>query len=414
MATPLLRITYRRAVIFACFLVLYEFLTYIANDMIMPAMIFVVDEFHAPETAIARSLSTYILGGASLQLLLGPLSDRYGRRPVMLCGAVLFCVFTVALAFTHSINWFLILRCFEGMGLCFISVVGYAVLQEMFDEMDAIRLIAVMASVAILAPLIGPLAGALFLHIFSWRFIFIFIGVGALFALWGLWRFMPESIGAQLRDGTYIQSTPFTVRVVMKNYLRLLGHSSVLCGGIAYGLLAIPCVAWIALSPKMLVQDAHYSLLDYGLWQLPIFGSFVVGNITLSKLSRHFTTGQLINFGACLTVLGLFAMLVLPLIHTGGAICLIPGLMLYSFGYSVVATPMNRWILFSNNVGKGTVSGFICVLSMLLQALGIEVINELYTRDQVVLFGVYCFAIGILYSVFLFVARKYTPSHAAI
>ena len=80
MPQPLINITRKQALIFAAFLVLYEFLTYIANDMIMPGMIKVVESFHGTEAAIASSLTAYVLGGASLQLFLGPLSDRYGRR----------------------------------------------------------------------------------------------------------------------------------------------------------------------------------------------------------------------------------------------------------------------------------------------------------------------------------------------
>lgn len=90
MAQPLINITRQQALVFACFLVLYEFLTYVANDMIMPGMLKVVESFKGPESAVATSLTAYILGGASLQLFLGPISDRYGRRPVMLSGAFLF------------------------------------------------------------------------------------------------------------------------------------------------------------------------------------------------------------------------------------------------------------------------------------------------------------------------------------
>ncbi|AHE66658.1 arabinose efflux permease [Legionella oakridgensis ATCC 33761 = DSM 21215] len=90
MIQPLINITRRHAFVFAGFLVLYEFLTYIANDMIMPGMIYVVATFHGPESAVATSLTAYMIGGASLQLFLGPISDRYGRRPVMIFGASLF------------------------------------------------------------------------------------------------------------------------------------------------------------------------------------------------------------------------------------------------------------------------------------------------------------------------------------
>ncbi|WP_419419376.1 MFS transporter [Legionella sp. D16C41] len=132
MAHPLINISRKQALSFASFLVLYQFLTYIANDMIMPGMIQVVTSFQGPESAIATSLTAYILGGASLQLFLGPISDRIGRRPVMLAGAILFFVFTAFIACSNSIGQFLLARYFEGMGLCFIGVIGYATLQEIF------------------------------------------------------------------------------------------------------------------------------------------------------------------------------------------------------------------------------------------------------------------------------------------
>ena len=71
MSEPLIPITRKHAFLFATFLVLYEFLTYVANDMIMPGMLQVVNSFNAPESTVATSLTFYILGGASLQIFLG-------------------------------------------------------------------------------------------------------------------------------------------------------------------------------------------------------------------------------------------------------------------------------------------------------------------------------------------------------
>src|SRR3990167_7876094 len=222
MAEPLIDITRKHALIFATFLVLYEFLTYIANDMIMPGMLAVVHSFHGPESAVATSLTAYILGGASLQLFLGPISDRYGRRPVMIVGALFFFVCTLIIACSNSIDQFLMARFFQGMGLCFIGVVGYATLQEIFDEMDAIRLIAVMANVSTIAPLIGPLVGAIFILYFDWRTLFVIIGAFSLVALWGLWQFMPESVGQIKRDGQQIKQVSLSPRVILTNYKNLL------------------------------------------------------------------------------------------------------------------------------------------------------------------------------------------------
>ena len=116
MAGLLINISRKQAMIYAVFLVLYEFLTYIANDMIMPGMISVVKSFHGPESAIATSLTLYVLGGASLQLFLGPISDRHGRRPVMIFGACLFFLCTVFIAASNSMDQFLMARFFQGMG----------------------------------------------------------------------------------------------------------------------------------------------------------------------------------------------------------------------------------------------------------------------------------------------------------
>jgi DHA1 family multidrug/chloramphenicol efflux transport protein-like MFS transporter len=80
----------RNLILFAVFFIIYEFNAYISNDMIMPGMIKVVTEFNSPVENIAKSLSLFIIGGSSLQIFLGPLCDRYGKRNILLIGNVFF------------------------------------------------------------------------------------------------------------------------------------------------------------------------------------------------------------------------------------------------------------------------------------------------------------------------------------
>lgn len=151
------------------FLLLYEFSVYIANDMIMPGMIQIVKEFSVSDVFIPSSLTAYMLGGASLQIFLGPLSDRYGRRKIMLFGVTVFLLATIANGISGSIDQFMIARFFQGMGVCYIGVIGYATIQEMFEEKKAIKIISMMTTVSILAPLIGPLSGSIYLEHYNWR-----------------------------------------------------------------------------------------------------------------------------------------------------------------------------------------------------------------------------------------------------
>ncbi len=396
---------------FAGFLVLYEFLTYIANDMIMPGMIKVVESFNGPDSAVATSLTLYILGGASLQLFLGPISDRYGRRPVMLWGALLFFLCTIAIACSNSINQFLAARFFQGMGLCFISVIGYATLQEIFAEMDAIRLISIMANVSTAAPLLGPLLGAAFILYFSWRFIFIIIGIFALFALWGLWRYMPEPVGQIKTDGEEIKRISLSPRVVAHNYYNLLKNPAFMLGSLALGFLVLPCVAWIALAPVILIKDAKLTVMEYALWQFPVFASILLGNWLLQRLTRKGTLRKILVTGSLISSFGLCLTFIIPFSANNYFIWLLPGFIIYFFGLGITGGPLNRFIIFSTPVGKGTTSALMSMIAMCIQALGIEVANHLYTfMPSNALFGLYSAFAAILYLLVLYgaliLARK--------
>lgn len=399
MSKPLINITRKQALWFSAFLVLYQFLTYIANDMIMPGMIHVVSSFHAPESAIATSLTAYILGGASLQLFLGPISDSYGRRSVMLIGVIIFTLFTFFIAQSDSIGQFLLARYVEGFGLCFTTVIGYATLQEIFSEMDAIRITSVLTNIASLAPLLGPLAGATFLLYFSWRGIFVLIGSLALISLWGVWRFMPEPIGAIKKDGQAIPRIPFTPKTVIKNYGQLLSNPTFMMGAFASGLLGIPCIAWIALSPIIIVTDAHLTVIHYALWQLPIFTAGLFGNGYLRQLTRQRTVKQMILRGSAITVAGLFLTWLLPMLISSHFVYLMPGLILYGFGIGVACAPLSRFILFSTPVSKGTAYAVISMMGMCEQAIGVEAASAVYAHHSNRHFGLYCAIVGIIYLV---------------
>lgn len=107
---PLLYITPARALLFGLTLALFELLTYLASDAVMPAMPDVVTEMNASPEFIPHALNLYLLGGVVLQWLIGPLADRYGRRPLLLAGCVIFGVACLATFWVHDIGLFNLLR----------------------------------------------------------------------------------------------------------------------------------------------------------------------------------------------------------------------------------------------------------------------------------------------------------------
>jgi len=369
--------------------------------MIMPGMIQVVKSFNAPESTVATSLTIYILGGASLQLILGPISDAYGRRPLMLIGAAIFCFFTILIANAHSMDQFLTSRFFQGMGLCFISVIGYATIQEMFEEMDAIRLISIMANAAILAPLLGPLLGAIVIHYTSWRVIFIMIAVSSLFVLWGLWHYMPEPIGQITKKGKVIPKVPFAPRFILKNYKALLTNKTFCFSTLAIGLVGIPCVSWIALAPVILITEGKLTAIQYGLWQLPVFSATIIGNWILHQLTYRYSIKTILYLGCIVLAIGTSLMTILPYFYGNHYYYLLPGVIAYFFALSIINAPLNRFCLFITTVSKGTASAIISLSVMIIGAIGIEIANICYSQHSNLVFGLYSNGVIVLFLLFM-------------
>ncbi|MDR8247258.1 MFS transporter, partial [Acinetobacter baumannii] len=93
----------------------------------------VVQEFQVGNEWVPTSMTAYLAGGMFLQWLLGTLSDRIGRRPVVLTGVVWFIVTCLATLLAQTIEQFTLLRFLQGISLCFIGAVGYAAIQESFE-----------------------------------------------------------------------------------------------------------------------------------------------------------------------------------------------------------------------------------------------------------------------------------------
>ncbi|MEN4795631.1 MFS transporter [Pantoea agglomerans] len=378
-----------RILLFPLALVLFEFATYIAHDMIQPGMLIVTSEFSVGPEWVSTSLTAYLIGGVVLQWLLGPLSDKFGRRPVMLFGILFFAVACMLMHWVSSIEEFVSLRFIQGISLCFIGAVGYAAIQEAFDEALAVRMMALMANVALLAPLAGPLAGAAWLTIGSWRSMFWLFAACSLVAFVVLWRVMPETAG----DRSHSIALPNLAR----NYGRLMKDRLVMFGSFAIGLVFIPILTWVALSPVILMHDEGLSRMQYALLQLPVFLAMIAGNLTLSKLAGRVPIEQPVKFAAWPILIGLSMALVESLMNSHGYLLITAGLSLYAFGAGMVNAGLYRLTLYASNEGKGSVAAMLGMISIMTLAVGIELAKSGYFSGGTLWFCLVNFISGVLW-----------------
>ncbi|MDY0970272.1 MFS transporter [Siccibacter turicensis] len=379
----------RQALLFPLCLVLYEFSTYIGNDMIQPGMLTVVEQYQAGVEWVPTSMTAYLAGGMFLQWLLGPLSDRIGRRPVMLAGVLWFMVTCLATLLAQNIEQFTALRFLQGISLCFIGAVGYAAIQESFEEAVCIKITALMANVALIAPLLGPLVGAAWIHIAPWEMMFVLFAVLAAISFYGLAKAMPET-------ATRLGET-LSIKELWRDYKLVLKNIRFVAGSLAIGFVSLPLLAWIAQSPVIIISGEGLTTYEYGLLQVPIFGALIAGNLLLARLTSRRTVRALIILGGGPIVLGLVLAAFATVFSAHAYLWMTAGLSLYAFGIGLANAGLVRLTLFASDMSKGTVSAAMGMLQMLIFTVGIEVSKHAWVGGGNGLFSLFNLACGIIW-----------------
>jgi len=359
----------RQALLFPLCLVLYEFSTYIGNDMIQPGMLAVVAQYNAGLDWVPTSMTAYLAGGMFLQWLLGPLSDRIGRRPVMLTGVIWFIVTCLATLLAQNIEQFTFLRFLQGISLCFM-----------------------------IAPLLGPLVGAAWVHVLPWEGMFILFAALAAISFFGLQRAMPETatrLGEKL-----------SIKELGKDYNLVLKNVRFVAGALALGFVSLPLLAWIAQSPIIIISGEHLSSYEYGLLQVPIFGALIAGNLVLARLTSRKTVRSLIIMGGWPIAVGLIIAAAATVVSSHAYLWMTAGLSIYAFGIGVANAGLVRLTLFASEMSKGTVSAAMGMLQMLIFTVGIELSKHAYLLGGNGLFSLFNLASGVLWLILMVIFLK--------
>jgi DHA1 family multidrug/chloramphenicol efflux transport protein-like MFS transporter len=164
----------------------------------------------------------------------------------MLVGCAGFVLACAAITQVSSMHGFNGLRLIQGMGLGFVIAVSYPAIQEIFPESAAVKVMALLGNLALLSPLLGPLAGGLLLQWLSWRELFMLLAGLGLVSWLALWWFMPRTIHGVPAHAQASSVEAFDLRSLVRRYGALLGHVGFMSASVALGLMSLPLIAWIA------------------------------------------------------------------------------------------------------------------------------------------------------------------------
>ncbi|GLO60789.1 Bcr/CflA family drug resistance efflux transporter [Vibrio sp. MACH09] len=189
-------------------------LTPLAIDMYLPAMPSIAKELGVEAGAVQITLTTYTAGFAIGQLLHGPLSDSYGRRPILLAGIFLFAIGSILCAVSSDIESLKYIRAAQGFSGAAAAVIIQAVVRDMFDKEDFARTMSFITLVMMVAPLIAPMLGGHLAEWFGWRSIFwVLTFVSGVVIAAVMWK-IPETLAVEKRQ-------PLRFKTTMQNYMRL-------------------------------------------------------------------------------------------------------------------------------------------------------------------------------------------------
>ncbi len=239
-------------------------LGFLATDMYLPAFAAMQEDLQTPAAAISASLSLFLAGFAFAQLLWGPLSDRFGRKPVLLLGLAIFAVGCLGMLWVRDATWLLVLRFVQAVGVCAAAVTWQALVTDYYPANRTNRIFATIMPLVGLSPALAPLLGSWILAHFDWQAIF-----ATLFAITLVLMIPAFTLKAAHKKETPADTTPVT-------FTSLLSTKAYRGNVLIYAASSASFFAWLTGSPFIL-HDMGYSPAAIGLSYVPQTIAFLVG-----------------------------------------------------------------------------------------------------------------------------------------
>ncbi|NQW11268.1 MAG: multidrug effflux MFS transporter [Alphaproteobacteria bacterium] len=266
----------------------------ISTDMYLPSLPALVVAFDTDVPTVQLTLSAFLVAFAVSMLVYGPLSDRFGRRPVLLGAVALYVLASVACAVAPSIDWLIGARVAQAIGCCAGPVLGRAVVRDVYGRERAAAVLSYMGTAMALAPAIGPILGGWLQVTFGWQATFWVLTVFSGLALLGVALMLDETNAHRNPDAT-------SLRGIITNYTALLRHR-VYVGYVATISACYSVIfCFISGSSFVLIEVVGLSPDLYGYGFATIVLGYMTGTFLSGRYGRRVGVERMILAGGALT-----------------------------------------------------------------------------------------------------------------
>ena len=203
----------------------------LSTDLYLASLPSLATGFAVPVATVQLTLSLFVIGFGAAQLVIGPLSDRFGRRPVLLTGLAMYVAASAMCGLALSIELLIFARFLQALGCCAAVMIARAIVRDAYAPEDSAKLLAKASTWISLAPIIGPILGAYLQVAFGWRAAFIALGIFSAGVMAACIRHMPETNQHKNPAATHIKG-------IIENYRLVLGSRefwlNVMPGALSY------------------------------------------------------------------------------------------------------------------------------------------------------------------------------------
>lgn len=276
------------------------------TDMYLPTLPSLVTEFNTSMSMIQLGLTSSMIGLAVGQIFFGPLSDKYGRRPILIFSLILFCIATALCIFSPDIEFFLYMRLFQGLGASGGIVLSRSVATDLYSGRELGKMMAIIGAVNGVAPVTAPVIGGFVATTGGWQGIFVVllcIGV----VLLGMSAMFRESLPQTAR-------TTNSVFAMFRNYKPLFKNRNFMAYVLSFAMSQGVLFAYIAAAPFIVQHDFGFSEMQFSI----VFGINALGIGLGSTMSMKFKTMHKASvFGATGMLATSILMLIINIMNGG-------------------------------------------------------------------------------------------------
>jgi len=334
----------------------------LSTDLYLPALPGMSSYFGVSVDRINLTLIAFFIFFALGTLIWGPLSDHYGRKPILVSGLGLYVISSAFCAFMWSVNGLILGRVFQAIGGSAAGAVATAIVKDVYSGKKRESILAIVQSMVLISPAVAPVLGALLLKVISWRGVFwTLTGIGVV-ALAGSLLF--EETIEQRTSGMLLPSLGRLGRVLQNHGFTILL--------VLFSLVSISGLAFIASSTYIYQDGFHLSGQMYSYYfSLNALG-MIAGPMIYLQLSQRFHAENIIQ--ACLVMIAVSGLSVCFLGNLQPwvfALCILPA----STAGSCLRPPATNMMLEQQKGDTGAVSSLIVCTTLLMGSLGTQLIS---------------------------------------